>query len=138
MQKPQWESLSDNFIFQVPRIDDVFLYSESESDWETEADQRIEQLRKRDVQLEFVLADPGPANLTLEVRLAERAVSCRLVGVKVVQRTHQFGFGTAVQSLQISHCAAGGPESEYCRQYLYSNTISLLRTPAGSPGRTST
>ena len=68
--------MSDNFIFQVPRIDDVFLYSESESDWETEADERIEQLRKRDVQLEFVLADPGPANLTLEVRLAERAVSC--------------------------------------------------------------
>ena len=78
------------------RIDDVFLYDEDASDWISEANSRIDAIRKNNVNLAFVFQDDAPEDLSLEIN----------------QQTHQFAFGSAVQSIQISQCLGGN--TPYC------------------------
>ena len=79
-------------------VDDVALYEEDTSGWEEEANERIEQIRKSDLRVTFVMESGGSVDdLQLEVN----------------QKSHQFGFGSAVQSLEISRCQ-DGEESSYC------------------------
>ena len=59
-----------------------------EKDWKTAANEQIEQLRKRNVEIEVVDLNGNP-----------------LPGatVRAVQRTHQFGFGTAINRTALSN-----------------------------------
>ena len=79
-------------------VDDVALYEEDTSGWEEEANERIEQIRKSNLRVTFVMESGGSVDdLQLDV----------------TQKSHQFGFGSAVQSLEISRCQ-DGEESSYC------------------------
>ena len=76
------------------RIDDLFLYDEDLSDWATDANKRIEQLRKKNVNNAFVFGEESSEDIQLED----------------TQRTHDFAFGSAVQSIQISNCLVANTE----------------------------
>ena len=77
-------------------IDDVFLYDEDASDWVTDANERIEQIRKKNFNIAFVVGNESSEEITLEV----------------TKKTHDFAFGLAVRSIQISQCL--GADTPYC------------------------
>ena len=79
-------------------VDDVALYEEDQTGWEDEANERIERIRKSDLRVTFVMESGG---------------SVEGLKLEVTQKSHQFGFGSAVQSLEISRCQDGA-ESSYC------------------------
>jgi len=81
------------------RIDDVALYDQDASNWEDEANGRIDLLRKRNLNIAFDFLD---SDISENLRL------------QVTQKTHQFGFGSAVKSIEISNCLTGGSDSSYC------------------------
>ena len=79
-------------------LDDVALYEEDTSGWEQEANERIEQIRKSNLRVTFVMESGSVEGLHLQV----------------TQKSHHFGFGSAVQSLEISRCQDSGVDSSYC------------------------
>ncbi|MBN1765734.1 MAG: endo-1,4-beta-xylanase [Sedimentisphaerales bacterium] len=73
-------------------VDDVSVIVSSSGDWETEANQRIEQIRKGDFRITAVEAG-NP-----EVTISD-------VDVQIEQIKHQFAFGTAISSYHIDDIA---------------------------------
>ena len=80
-------------------LDDVSLERQDAGNWEEEANQRIDELRRRDV--------------VLEVKLPTGGVSEDLV-VEVEQVTRAFPFGTAVRSGEVAACWDAGVDDSYC------------------------
>lgn len=81
--------VTDSFI-----LDHILL--DIPGDWKQEANQRIEEIRKRDVK---ILLNTENSDLVFEIR----------------QLTHAFPFGTAINSELIAECQTSGVESAYCK-----------------------
>jgi len=80
-------------------LDDIIMEVVDAGDWESEANERIDQLRRRDVNIEVMMAgSDDPSQLTLEVD----------------QVDHLFPFGTAVKSDKIAACWDLQEDSPYC------------------------
>jgi len=80
-------------------MDDIFLQVVDAGNWESEANERIDRLRKRDVTIEVIVeGTDNPSDLTLEVEQTE----------------HFFPFGTAVKSDKIAACWDSKEDTPYC------------------------
>ncbi len=71
-------------------IDDVSVEIASSGDWEAEANERIEQIRKGDFRITVVA--PNDANLAIPD-----------VNIQIAQTRHQFAFGSAISRHQMSN-----------------------------------
>jgi len=86
------------------RMDDVYLTTREDPDnWEEEANERIEKLRKSNADIKIVASsnhNKGQASgYTLQVE----------------QKTHNFAFGTALDCGHVSECLQSEVDDEYCQ-----------------------
>ena len=79
-------------------LDNVSMEHQEWGDWEEEANNRIENLRKRHVAISFDLDSINPTELQLEIN----------------QKNHKFPFGTAVESPRIADCYDSNKDDLYC------------------------
>jgi len=80
-------------------LDDIVMQVVDAGDWESEANERIDRLRKRDVTIQVTIeGTDSPSELTLEVD----------------QTDHLFPFGTAVKSDKIAACWDAKEDTPYC------------------------
>ena len=79
-------------------LDNISIEPEDEGNWEEEANQRIEIIRKRNVKINFELDSVKPENLQIEIE----------------QKNHKFPFGTAVKSSRIADCYDAKEDDLYC------------------------
>ena len=77
-------------------LDNISLHNTDDDSWKEEANDRIEKLRKRNV--EFNFDDVDARQLRLEVK----------------QSSHLFPFGQAVDSPHIASCHDEGRDDDYC------------------------
>ena len=82
-------------------LDNVTLEIVNEENWEQEANERIEILRKRNV---TIYLDSNNSNFLTTDDLT----------LKIVQKNQQFPFGTAVQSKRIADCYDDNSNDGYC------------------------
>ena len=81
-------------------LDNISLKPEGneKGDWEEEANQRIDAIRKRNVKINFNLDAINPADVQIEIE----------------QKNHKFPFGTAVKSTRIAECYDANEDDLYC------------------------
>ena len=79
-------------------LDNITMEKVEEGNWKEEADKRIEILRKRNMKINYRIDETNPEDLEFEI----------------VQKTHQFPFGTAVISSRIADCYDAEEDNAYC------------------------
>ena len=80
-------------------LDNISLGAADVGDWEEEANQRIDALRKRNVNINF--------NLDSSVIIEDLVL-------EIEQKSHNFPFGTAVKSTRIADCYDANADDKYC------------------------